>query len=232
MSSAYLASRMPSWYNGRMRSHTFANGEFYHIFNRGVDKRNIFLEKDDFARFLLGMEVFNTAKPIGSIYEHSFLKKDALGSRDAKSRLVDIVCYCLNPNHYHFTLEQLVDDGVSSYMGRLSGGFAQYFNRKYKRSGALFESRYKSTHVVSNEQLLHTSAYINLNDRVHGLRRGASVSSWHEYLTDLPSGLCKKDIILKQFKNIAEYRDFAEGALVDMQERKQSSKELRQMLLE
>lgn len=93
-----------------MRKHSFTNGEFYHIFNRGVEKRNIFLDKTDFERFLKSIEEFNTIKPIGSLYENSFLK-NKLGSRTTKSRLVNVVCYCLNPNHYHFILEQRSEGG-------------------------------------------------------------------------------------------------------------------------
>ena len=123
------------------------------------------------------MREFNQIDPIGSLYSISF-DKHKLSNRIAKSPIVNVVCYCLNPNHYHFTLEQIIENGISTYMQRLSTGFTQYFNRKYKRSGALFESRFKSTHITSNTQLLHTSAYINLNDKVHGLQQGISVSSW------------------------------------------------------
>jgi len=204
-----------------MRNHTFTNGELYHIFNRGVDKRNIFLEKADFDRFLLSMEKFNCIDPIGSLYAISFTNaKPQLSNQVAKLRLVNIICYCLNPNHYHFVLEQLVDGGISIYMQRLSTGFAQYFNKKYKRSGALCEGKFKSTPIISNVQLLHVSAYVNLNDRVHNLGHDVSRSSWNEYLGRTQKELCEKDIILKQFNNIEEYKNLAESSLVDIRDRK------------
>ncbi|KKU53108.1 MAG: hypothetical protein A3F26_00980 [Candidatus Ryanbacteria bacterium RIFCSPHIGHO2_12_FULL_47_12b] len=213
-----------------MRAHPFVNGEFYHIFNRGVEKRKIFLEKADFERFLRGIEVFNARDPIGSIHEYSFRTK--LGNPVAKSRLVNVVCYCLNPNHYHIVLEQVVDGGISTYMHRLSTGFTQYFNHKYKRSGVLFQGKFKSVPIVSNNQLLHVSAYVNLNDRVHGLHPNISISSWNEYRNDIRGGLCKKDIIIKQFKNISEYISFAGGSLVDVRARKEELKELTGLLME
>ncbi len=214
-----------------MRAHTFANGEFYHIFNRGVEKRNIFLDKADFDRFLKGMKHFNAVEPVSSLW---LLEKiPALGNRVAQSgKLVNVICYCLNPNHYHLILEQIKDGGVSSYMHRLSTGFAQYFNRKYRRSGVLFQGKFKSVPIVSNEQLLHVSTYVNLNDQVHGLHQGASVSSWHEYLEPKSTGLAVKDTILGQFSGIGEYKDFAESSLMDIRERKKQSKELKLMLFE
>ena len=163
----------------------FVTGEHYHIYNRGVDKRDIFGDQEDLDRFFKSINEFNTLDPIGSIYESSF------GGSTAKySKLVELICYCLNPNHYHFILQQVTDGGISEFMKRL-GGYTWYFNNKYKRSGSLFQGRFKSVHIDSNEQLLHTSVYVNLNDKVHS--RGGSTaigvttaelvrSSWQEYI--------------------------------------------------
>ena len=103
---------------------TFANGEFYHIYNRGVDKRSIFEDTYDLDRFFQSMKEFNSVVPIGSIYENSF---NRLGGKTAKSvvrseKLVEFVCYCLNINHYHFIIEQVVEGGISEFMRRLGGG--------------------------------------------------------------------------------------------------------------
>lgn len=214
-----------------MRKHSFTNGEFYHIFNRGVEKRNIFLDKTDFERFLKSIEEFNTIKPIGSLYENSFLK-NKLGSPTTKSRLVNVVCYCLNPNHYHFILEQRSEGGISAFLQRLSGGYTRYFNIRRKRSGVLFQGKFKSVHIRSNEYLLHASVYVNLNNRAHTLERGKSISSWNEYVANINNGLCTKDIILKQFKNVSEYKDFAESSLRDILTRKKELKEFQEILLE
>ncbi|MEK7154047.1 MAG: transposase, partial [Patescibacteria group bacterium] len=151
-----------------MRSITFETDEFYHVFNRGNNKRPIFLDEFDLLRFLQSMREFNTVEPIGSIYENFFRKKELGDSIFKQQKLVDLVCYCLNPNHFHLTVKQLVDDGVRRFMHRVGTGFTKYFNQKYKTSGALFQGRYKALHVDSNEYLLHLSAYVNLNNRVHG----------------------------------------------------------------
>ena len=213
-----------------MRKHVFTTREFYHVFNRGVEGRTIFIDNNDFERFLKGLDVFNNVLPVGSIYEHAFVK-DKLGGRTPES-LVNIICYCLNPNHYHFILEQCVDGGISEFMKRVAGGYTNYFNIRHKRSGVLYQGKFKSVHIQSNEQLLHASAYVNLNRRVHQLGSSTSKSSWSEYMGANGGDMCNKGIILKQFKNNAEYREFAESSLKDILERKERARELASFMLE
>ena len=208
-----------------MRKTQFVNGEYYHIFNRGVDKREIFSDREDVSRFFQSMDEFNVTSPIGSIYENSF-RKNKLGHPVSKEgNLVNFVCYCLNPNHYHFILEQREDKGIEKFMQRLGNGYTKFFNNKYKRSGSLFQGRYKSVHVDSNEYLLHLSAYVNLNNKVH--KFGNSIpgwmSSWGEYINN-ENGFCEKDIVLGQFNDAAEYKAFAESSLADILERKEMEK--------
>ena len=213
-----------------MRKHVFTNDEFYHIFNRGVEKRTIFIDKGDFERFIESMDVFNSVLPVGSLYERAFTK-NKLGGRTPKS-LVNIICYCLNPNHYHLILKQLVDGGISEFMKRVAGGYTNYFNIRYKRNGVLYQGKFKSEYIKSNEHLLHASAYVNLNNRVHQLQRTQIFSSWGEYSSNQEGGLCKRDVILDQFKNFAEYEEFAKSSLRDILERKELARELSNILLE
>ena len=217
-----------------LRSQIFINNELYHIYNRGVDKRDIFSDQYDIDRFYQSMREFNSTDPIGSIFENSF--KNPLGGSTSKSRLVNLVAYCFNPNHYHLILEQLVDNGISIFMQRL-GGYTMYFNEKYKRSGALFQGKYKVKHITSNDYLLHLSAYINLNDQVHGFDNHnynfEIKSSWQEYIDkENRENLCRKDIVLDQFKSIKEYGNFAREALTLMQKKKEDDKELKGLILD
>ena len=208
-----------------MRKVLFANKEYYHIFNRGTDKRVIFPDSDSVSRFFRSIEEFNVLEPIGSIYENSF----KLGNRVSKltsgtkksQKLVNFICYCLNLNHYHFILEQATEKGIEKFMHRIGVGFTKYFNQKYNRSGVLFQGPFKAVLIDSNEYLLHLSAYVNLNYLVHHLQLGnpVSKSSWEEYIIN-KNGFCEKDIILDQFKNRVEYRKFAEEAVLISQERK------------
>jgi len=212
-----------------MRKDPFVNGEYYHVYNRGVDKRKVFLDKKDLGRFLQSMNIFNREEPVGSIYEFSLLQT-RLGR--PTSKLVNIICYCLNPNHFHMILEQITKNGVSEFMKRLGGGYTKYFNARYTRSGALFQGRFKSTHVKSNEYLLHLSAYINLNNRVHHIKTPFYNSSWEEYVNEKVSAICTKNIILEQFKNRYECKNFAESSLKDIVEQRDLSEELELLLIE
>ncbi|KKT41485.1 hypothetical protein A2W54_00025 [Candidatus Giovannonibacteria bacterium RIFCSPHIGHO2_02_43_13] len=212
-----------------MRKIRFANGEFYHIYNRGVDKRSVFLDDTDFERFLQSMREFNSQKPIGSLFENSFRNKDQLGNRVAK--LVDIVAYCLNKNHYHLILAQKIEGGISEFMHRLGTGYTQSFNIKYKRNGALFQGKFKALHVDSNEYLLNLSAYVNLNNQVHKIKNKMIKSSWEEYI-DGNNHMCAKDIVLKQFDTLSEYKNFAGSSLQDILARKKLYKEMEKLLCE
>ncbi len=217
------------------RKTSFVIGEHYHVYNRGVDKRIIFADTHDVHRFFQSMIEFNTVPPIGSLYENSFLQ---LGGETPKSgeKLVNIIAYCLNPNHFHLILEQLTDGGISEFMKRL-GGYTGYFNKKHERSGSLFQGVFKDVHIDSNEYLLHVSAYVNLNDRVHQLggetpKLVESMSSWGEYMDKGIKGICEKEIILGQFKNVSEYKEFALSSLEAILKRKEDLKDLDRFLLE
>lgn len=203
-----------------MRKTVFANNEYYHIYNRGNDGRGVFLNQYDMDRFFQGMTEFNTTTPIGSIYEHT-LKRNKFGDSISKSEeLVEFIAYCLNPNHYHFIIKQVSDNGIVKFMHKLGLGYSMYFNEKHKKSGSLFQGRYKAIHINSNEYLLHLSAYVNLNNEVHRFGDSISKSSWSEY-TNLNSGnLCKKEIILGQFNNCEQYERFAKSSLEDIIKRK------------
>lgn len=221
-----------------MRKTPFEVGEYYHIYNRGVDKRSIFLDEDDMRRFYDSIEKFNALDPIGSIYENSFIKK--LGSEASKSEqdtLVNMTAHCANPNHFHLLLRQEAEKGIEKFMHKVGTGYTKYFNNKYKRSGSLFQGVFKSVHIDSNEYLLHVSAYVNLNNRVHQLGSEASKlvhsrSSWGEYTDEKISGICDKDIILGQFRDTNEYREFALTSLETIIERKEELKGISELLLE
>ena len=217
-----------------MRDIKFVIGEFYHIYNRGVDKRVIFSDSNDMERWLESVVDFNSIETIGSIYENNFLKnKEGV---IVSEKLVSIVAYCFNDNHYHFLLEQMVDDGIEKFMHRLGTGYAKYFNNKNKRTGSLFQGKFKAKHVDSNEYLLYLSVYINLNNKVHQLGCSASKpddelieNSWGEYTDSIIGGLCKKEIVLEQFKNKEEYKKYAMDILPSLVESKIDKKELETM---
>jgi len=208
-----------------MRKTKFVNNEFYHVYNRGVDKRQITLDQDDSNRFIQSLKDFNSLEPIGSIYEHSFEKNQS--SNNKSEKLVNIICYCLNPNHYHLILEQLTDDGIEKLLHRLGMGYSKYFNNKYKRNGILWQGKFKDIHIEDNEYLLHLSAYVNLNDKAHQLGHLVSKlvrNSWNEYLGPEKYDLCQPSIVLDQFDNKENYQSFALSALESIKSRKSEIK--------
>ncbi len=148
-----------------------ATGEIYHVFNRGVEKREIFIEEKDFFRFIHDLWEFNDKNAVENttFYLDSIHYEEALSTLrgekpEKKSRelLVDILCFALMPNHFHLLLRQLVDDGISLFMRKL-GGYPLYFNKKYNRVGPLFQGRFKAVHIETDAQLMTISSYIHLN---------------------------------------------------------------------
>jgi len=217
-----------------MRKTQFAKGEYYHIYNRGVDKRSIFEDKEDTLRFLQSMKEFNCVEPNGGIFIQS-LKKNKFGNSVPK--LVNFIAYCLNQNHFHFILEPLIDNGVQKFMHKLALGYTNYFNEKYARSGSLFQGRYKAIHIETNEYLLHLSVYVNLNDRVHGdLNKkwllDLPFSSLAEYQGIRKNKFCTTDMVLAQYKSNTDYCQYANSTLRGIMERKNSLKELEDLLIE
>jgi len=178
---------------------------YYHIYNRGVDKRDIFMNKADLDRFVLSVKEFNTIDPIGSI-------KDLMSSdvqrpeRDKLQPLVSIVCYCFNPNHFHFILKQEVDGGISEFFKRLLGGYTKYFNLIHNRSGALFQGRFKSNLIDDDAYFLKIRPYVHLNYLIHEIPKNKShlvLSSEREYDTN--------DFVLVSKKEAGDLLEFYEN---------------------
>jgi len=168
-----------------MRKDPLITGEYYHIYNRGVDKRDIFMDRKDLERFALSIKEFNTLEPIGSIQrrEKSKTDIDRLKSQDNKG-LVSISCYCFNPNHFHLIIKQTVDGGISEFLKRLLGGYTMYFNKVHKRSGVLFQGKFKSKLIKEDKYFLMIRPYVNTNYLIHDIPEEKShliLSSCQEY---------------------------------------------------
>lgn len=139
----------------------FTTGEKYHLYNRGTEKRDIYLDKSDYNRFLKLLFLSNSPHSINvRDIEHT---EDSIFNFDRGYPLVAIGSYCLMPNHFHLLVTPLVDDGVSLFMRKLGTSYSMYFNKKYERSGALFQGKFKSSHANTDEYLKYLYAYIHLN---------------------------------------------------------------------
>lgn len=144
-------------------------GNIYHVLNRGVDKRNIFLDDSDYYRFIHNLFEFNDVNSINNL-THRFrsnfkaLRRPYI-NENSKNRelLIDILAFCLMPNHYHLLIKPRIDGGLLKFIKRLNMGYAHYFNQKYERKGAFFEGRYKLVPIVEESHFIHIPYYIHLN---------------------------------------------------------------------
>ena len=149
----------------------YINNSFYHVYNRGVEKRNIFLDQQDYAVFLSYLKTYVMPKDelalqsiVLSKTANSQEKDHALKELRLKnySETIELVCYALMPNHFHLLIRQS-EPTLDHFMNSVGTRYGMYFNRKYKRTGVLFQDVYKAVLVETDEQLLHLSRYIHLN---------------------------------------------------------------------
>ena len=148
-----------------MRNIKISVGEFYHIYNRGVDKRITFKDRVDYERFLASLFLFNSNKRI-RIEDVLPFTKDILSDMlivNKGESIVAIGAYCLMPNHFHLLLTPLIDNGVSIFMQKLQTSYTMYFNNRNQRTGSLFQGTFKSEHANRDEYLKYLYSYIHLN---------------------------------------------------------------------
>jgi len=145
------------------RKVAFVQGEYYHVYNRGVDKRVIFTDVIDYKRFILILKILNTTNNI--IVRDLFKSKtyEKIISEKIDDPIVAIGAYCLMPNHFHILITPLTKKGIEKYMQKLQTAYAMYFNQKYLRSGSLFQGTFKSQHLDTDEYLKYIYSYIHLN---------------------------------------------------------------------
>lgn len=138
---------------------TFAPGEYYHVYNRGVEKRNIFLIDSDRVRFQRMLYLTNGTKPV--VYK--LIQGRTLDSIDRGEQILSIGAYCLMSNHFHLLVRENDEGGVSQFLRKLTTGYSMYFNKVNDRVGPLFQSRFKAEHVDRDEYLKYLYTYIHLN---------------------------------------------------------------------
>src|SRR3989344_8526163 len=192
------------------RKTVLATDEIYHIYNRGVEKRPIFLSKRHYTHFL---ELINYYRFANCPIKYSYFRKLAHDERDQilssletdSEKLVDIIAYCLMPNHFHFLLKQLKNNGVTKFMSKLTNSFSHFFNIKEERVGPLFQGNFESSHISSDEQLIHVARYIHLNPVTSYIIEFNKLedylySSYPQYLKK-KAGFCDTKLICGFFTN-------------------------------
>lgn len=141
----------------------------FHVLNRGVDKRKVFLNEKDYFRFIHNLFEFNDVANVDSNNTRRFqlldIRRPVVGKERRRTRtlLIQLHAFCLMPNHYHLLLSPLVEDGIPLFMKKLNMGYTKYFNKKHDRSGALWQSKYKSVPIEGDPHFSWIPYYIHFN---------------------------------------------------------------------
>src|SRR3989344_5405375 len=151
--------------NSRKQYH---ENSYYHLYNRGVEKRKIFLDDQDYTVFLSYLKEYLLPKDEKALKELlgsdiSYKEKDSVLKKLRLKNFVDeisLVAYCLMPNHFHMLVKQRSADAIDAFMSSLNTRYSMYFNRKYDRVGSLYQGVYKAVLIETDEQLLHLTRYI------------------------------------------------------------------------
>lgn len=153
-----------------LRKANLVNGGIYHIYNRGVDKRDIFMDDDDRFRFIHDLYEFNDKNPTINLALYLKSKNDKLKEvglpniiRGPREVLVEILAFCMMDNHFHLLVRQKEENGITLFMRKLGTGYTNYFNKKYKRTGVLFQGKFKSVHIENESHFMYLPIYIHLN---------------------------------------------------------------------
>ena len=153
-----------------MRKQKLVSNNIYHVFNRGVEKRQTFMDETDYLRFINNLAIFNDAK---AVFNSKHRIKE-IKSTDSRKLLVDILAFCLMPNHFHLLLRQREENGISKFMNKIGVGYTNYFNLKYERVGPLFQGAFRSVLIDDESQFLYIPYYIHLNPL------DLKISNWKE----------------------------------------------------
>jgi putative transposase len=154
-----------------MQKPPFINGDIYHIFNRGVEKRTIFVDDSDYLRFIHSLSEFNDEGAVSNFnyyfnpktLEIHSLNRRLSSSRPKRMPLVELLLFTLMPNHYHLMLRQITEEGVIKFMQKIGTGYTNYFNKKYDRVGPLFQGRFRAAHIKKESHFLYLPHYIHTN---------------------------------------------------------------------
>lgn len=210
-----------------MRIIKIAPGEYYHICNRAVNKQIIFHDTRDYFRFLFLILYFQSPivfRQTGRLVKE-FVLSSALDIKDevVKKRTVELVAFCIMPNHFHLVVKELEEGAIAAYMQRVLTAYSKYYNTKYEKSGHVFQGPYRAIHISNDNQLKYLSAYIHRNPReLAGWRNKEDKyrwSSYQDYIAENRWGdLLALNIVLGQFKDKKQYHEFVKTSTAKLLE--------------
>jgi putative transposase len=200
------------------RNVIFADGEIYHLYNRGVDRRTVFTKKREYQRAVEILEYYRfTDLPMrySQLLSLPQISQEAAWQRIRQHPAfeVEILAYCLMPNHFHLVLKQTQEGGISRFMANISNSYTKYFNTKYRRVGSLFQGPFKAVYVETEDQLLHLTRYVHLNPvtAMHIRSDQLESYSWSslpEYMGKSPTKFCSTAWIQSHFSTPEKHRAF------------------------
>lgn len=193
----------------------------YHVFNLGIDHRATFTDLREYrhAKGALGYYRF-TAPPVRFAYFLDFnAEKQIQIIKDLHAKgekLVKCLAFCFMPNHFHFLLQQVVNNGISKFMSNFQNSYTRYFNVKHSRKGPLFLDQFKAVRIETDEQLVHVCRYIHLNPSTAYLIKDIMElesyqwSSFSEYLypNSKDSAIAEPELVLSKFNGVVAYKNF------------------------
>lgn len=195
----------------------FIANEVYHVFNRSIARLPIFIERTDYERVLdlVNYYRFNRPPLRFSHYKRLSIEQKAEFEKTFminENSMLEILAYCIMPNHFHFLLQPKKDNAVSDFMRNLQNSYSKYFNTKRERTGSLFQFMFKAVRMETDQQLLHVSRYIHLNPVTSYIREIKDLdvyewSSFKDYVFNT-SSFVNREMVLASFKSNQEYKKF------------------------
>lgn len=188
----------------------FKSDGFYHVYNRGVEKRVIFADDHDYKTFLYYLNVY-LLPPQQVVYNWPDISPSLL--KHNMNSQVELLCYCLMPNHFHLLLRQTSSDALPRLMKQLTNAYTRYFNGKYSRVGSLMQGPYKAVEVLSDSSLLQLSRYVHLNPLQAGICPEITKARWtslSEYLSPNKNSLCATNYLSSHFHNPESFLNFTQ----------------------
>ena len=235
----------------RCRYNIITSMELYHVLNRGVDKRKIFLDDKDRFRFVHNLFEFNNQENvINNTFFFNTIDIERRYNKKSRKTLVDVHSFCLMDNHYHLLVSSNIENGIPKFMKKINMGYSKYFNVKYNRNGALFEGRHKKILVKDESHFIHLHYYIHLNPldfiapgwrdrRIKDFKKTLDFINSYRWSSHLDymgknnfSFVTQRKFLMSFFENEKKYKSSVEKWIKDMDISDIQNKNMEKIILE
>jgi putative transposase len=221
-----------------IRTTPLVSGQLYHVFNRSIERKPIFVSQRECQRALKTLDFYRFKKPPLKLSQ--FLKlndeekeKMMIRLRTSNPEIISLISFVLMPNHFHFLIQQNIEEGISKFVKNFTDSFTRYSNTKNERLGTLFQGQFKAILIETDAQLLHLSRYIHLNPLTSCIVKNFDQlinypwSSLGQYLKE-EEGICRTDTVLGHFSSREKYYQF----IFDQADYQRTLENIKHLLLE